>query len=786
MHSIAGSEYALASIKKAGDTGKTNDRNKDAGKSGLMEESVADDVIVPALEAKQSGHLKVLIVEDNPDDAELLLFRLEGEGFILDWVRVDTRQAYLDNLEAPVLPDIILSDWSVPGFGGLKALDLRNELDLDIPFIIVSGKIGEEAAVDILRRGAYDYVSKDNLSRVGQSVRNALLDARRKEETRRVEAALRASESKYRAFMEATQDVVFLKTLDGRYVMVNRAAESHFGRPTNEILGKTAEDLWPEHAKNCDETDSRAIKTGAIVTAIDHRNGRVFETRKFPIQMDETWMIGGYIRDVTEEHLAERELEIEVKISSILREHNTSPEIITATLELYRSLDTVLDARFEPSGNDERPEERKPDTVDGHRPVSIQLPLVAQNQSVGKIMLLCSREPDDQDLDIYLLISRLVAAAINVANLREETQDRLGRLNAISLVDESISRDADLETTLDLVLDQTMALLKVDAAAIFLLDESRIEPQLAVAKGFRHKNLKDHPVKFGNIDMDRSPTVHELVRVSDLVRSNPEHEFGRILQDEGFLTMLDAPLIVKSRLLGAIGIYSRHDFEDDSQRISFFEIIARQAAIAIQNKTLYRNEQKAREELEAAYDATIEGWSRAMDLRDKETEGHSRRVTELALDLARRLGVEGTALVNVRRGALLHDIGKVAVPDGILLKPGPLNDEEWIIMKKHPVFALDMLSPIEYLRPALDIPYLHHEKWDGSGYPRGLSGTDIPLAARIFAIIDVWDALTSDRPYRKAWPVEKARSHIMEQSGRHFDPEIVKAFSAMIPSDPVV
>jgi putative nucleotidyltransferase with HDIG domain len=177
-----------------------------------------------------------------------------------------------------------------------------------------------------------------------------------------------------------------------------------------------------------------------------------------------------------------------------------------------------------------------------------------------------------------------------------------------------------------------------------------------------------------------------------------------------------------------------------------------------------------------AYDTTIEGWSRVLDLRDKETEGHSRRVTELTLGLARAMGMSEDELVHVRRGALLHDIGKMGVPDAILLKPGPLDDEEWAIMCRHPVYAYQMLLPIAYLQEALDIPYCHHEKWDGSGYPRGLMGEQIPLAARIFAVVDVWDAMRSDRPYRTGWSAAETREHIRALAGTHFDPEVVRIF----------
>jgi putative two-component system response regulator len=212
-----------------------------------------------------------------------------------------------------------------------------------------------------------------------------------------------------------------------------------------------------------------------------------------------------------------------------------------------------------------------------------------------------------------------------------------------------------------------------------------------------------------------------------------------------------------------------------------FELRARLLGITRLNRyqKLIQERAKLREanaQLLNAYEATIEGLSHALDLRDRETEGHSRRVTDLTVKLAQTINISEAEITHYRRGALLHDMGKIGIPDSILHKPDELNEEEWTIMRKHPQLAYDMLYPIEYLRPALDIPYSHHEKWDGSGYPRGLKGEEIPMSARLFAIADVWDALTSDRPYRKAWTEEQALAYIREQSGKHFDPQVVELF----------
>jgi hypothetical protein len=190
--------------------------------------------------------------------------------------------------------------------------------------------------------------------------------------------------------------------------------------------------------------------------------------------------------------------------------------------------------------------------------------------------------------------------------------------------------------------------------------------------------------------------------------------------------------------------------------------------------------QTANLELQDAYDRTMEGWVRALDLRDRETEGHTLRVAEITLRLARAMGIQESEIIHIRRGALLHDMGKMGVPDAILLKEDNLTDAEWAIMKKHPSYAYEMLSPIPYLHSALDIPFCHHEKWNGTGYPRGLKGEQIPLAARLFAVVDVWDALRSTRPYRQGWPESQVLEHIREKAGSHFDPGVVDVFMRVL------
>jgi len=256
-----------------------------------------------------------------------------------------------------------------------------------------------------------------------------------------------------------------------------------------------------------------------------------------------------------------------------------------------------------------------------------------------------------------------------------------------------------------------------------------------------------------------------------------------LLNKEKFISYYAVPLIIKGTAKGVLELYSRRAIRADSGWMRFLEALAAEAAVAIDNTELFRQLQHSHDDLSLAYDATIQGWSKTLELRDLETKGHSERVVELTQALARKLNLPEDQMIHLRRGALLHDIGKTGIPDSILLKPGPLSDEEITIMQKHPEYAMRLLSSVPFLRPALDIPYCHHEKWAGGGYPRGLKGEEIPLAARIFSVVDVYDALRYERPYRYAWSKKRIFNYIRSRSGEDFDPQVVRAFLEIVNCD---
>jgi PAS domain S-box-containing protein len=363
--------------------------------------------------------------------------------------------------------------------------------------------------------------------------------------------------------------------------------------------------------------------------------------------------------------------------------------------------------------------------------------------------------------------------------LRQQTEQQLRRVQALRTIDHAINMSLDLPLTLSVLLHQVLTHLHVDAAAVLLFNTTTYTLDYAAGQGFHTDSITYSSLRLGECYAGRAALERCVVSVADI---RQEGGFSRteLLEWEGIKGYYGVPLIAKGKVKGVLELYLRSPFMPDQEWLDFLSTLSGQAAIAIDNAELVRELQRSNTDLMLAYDTTIEGWARALELRDVETVGHSRRVTEMTLKLAMHAGFSKEELVHVRRGALLHDIGKMAIPDSILLKPGALTDEEFLIMQQHTTYAYNLLLPIPFLRPALDIPYCHHEKWDGTGYPRGLRGEDIPFAARIFAVIDVYDALCSNRPYRKGWKKGDVCSYIQAESGKHFDPDVVDLFYAFL------
>jgi putative nucleotidyltransferase with HDIG domain len=376
-------------------------------------------------------------------------------------------------------------------------------------------------------------------------------------------------------------------------------------------------------------------------------------------------------------------------------------------------------------------------------------------------------------------VSRITQSLVELEQaVTDQLKNMEGQLGALMGIGRTINSSLGLKRVLEEVMDRLIALMRAERGFLMLRGPDG-QLTVRIARGIDQVNLEEESFKVSRTIIDRAAATGETILTTN-AQEDPRFENQMSVAAYHLRSILCAPLKIKNDLIGVIYVDNRARagiFQAQDQ--SLITAFADQAAVAIDNAQLFDDLQAKNRELEEAYQATLEGWVSALDMRDKETEGHTQRVTVLTQRLARFMGVGDDDLIHITRGALLHDIGKMAIPDSILLKPGALTDEERELIKQHPKYAYDMLKRIEFLLPAIDIPYCHHEKWDGTGYPRGLKEENIPFAARLFPVIDVWDALTSDRPYRKGLPRDEVRDRIQADSGKHFDPRVVDAFLQM-------
>ena len=647
---------------------------------------------------------------------------------------------------------------------------------------------------------------------------------------KQAEQALRESEARYRTLVEGMLDGIYRSSHDGKFLDVNPAMVKMFGYSSREEMTEVdiKRDLYfsPHERESLFlDTGSEKIdvfrmrrKDGSEIWVEDH--GHYVHDRQGNVIYHE-----GLLRDITERKRAEKlqaatyEIAHAGLVTQSLDElfskiHGTLRELLHAEyfyIALYDKGRDLLsfpyfhDA-FDVASPTEKPghglteyllRTRKP--LLATREVMAELirqgeveligtdsvewmgvPLITKDDAIG-VMVVQSYEENirfsQRDMDIMTYVSTQIASAIERKQNETNLQNRASQFAALYQVAGELSQRRTLAELLNSIITEATQLFNTSNGSITLYDAERGDLVLAAAIG------PDLPVGTRQLPGDGlAGRIAETLQ--PLIVNDYQAWEGRSIAHTGihYSTVMGVPMLYGGELIGVldvseVGATNRQFTSDELDLLSLF---AAQAAAAVHDARLYEDLQRANLELSAAYDATIEGWSRAMDLRDRETEGHTQRVTELTLSLARSMGFKESDLIHIRRGGLLHDIGKIGVPDNILLKYDDLTDEEWAIMRQHPAYAYEMLVSIDYLKPALDIPYCHHEKWDGTGYPRGLKGEQIPLDARIFAVVDVWDALRSDRPYRAAWSWEQALNYIREQSGKYFDPGIVEKFLHMI------
>jgi PAS domain S-box-containing protein len=648
-------------------------------------------------------------------------------------------------------------------------------------------------------------------------------------ERKQAEDLLRESEKSYRGLFNSVAEAIFIQDHDGRFLDVNEGAVKMYGHPRQAFIGKTLEFLSAQGKNNLDVV-KKAIHRAFAGRPQEfefwgwRKNGEIFpeDVRVYQGTYFGQDVVITLSVDITERKKAEQSLQRQLKELTILHKVTTNIIHATSTDELVQLVTHEVGETFYPdnfgflfldeSQSALRPHpsyqgitENVPQTVplDGCISGAVMLsgkplrlgdvsqsstylmvtsgirselciPIKIGERSIGVINAE-SRQPDfftPEDERLLLTIAGQLAIAMEQIRLFEAEKRRRQEAETLRQATAAISTSLELNQVLRAILTSLAQVVPYDSSSVFLLEGDHL--RITITQGIPNSDNLINKVFSADDPLFKEVqnTLQPLI-LQDAQDDPRFHRWGGTAHVHGWMAV---PLIARGQVMGLITLDSCQEAAYDGEEASLAQAFANQAAVAIQNARLFEESQRSLDELNRAYESTIEGWSRALDLRDRETEGHTRRVMEITLSMAQALAFSEEELVHIRRGALLHDIGKMGIPDRILLKPGVLTDDEMEIMRRHPQYAYDMLYPIEYLRPALDIPYRHHERWDGSGYPGGLKGEGIPLIARIFAVIDVWDALLSDRPYRVAWERETVLKYLADNAGIQFDPKVVELF----------
>jgi PAS domain S-box-containing protein len=645
------------------------------------------------------------------------------------------------------------------------------------------------------------------------------------------------------SLMDNIPDTIYFKDAASRFVRINQAqAQLLELADSRAATGKTDLDFFSSDFAQAAYADEQAILTSGVpqigkVEEVRRPDGlrRWVSATKMPIRDAAGEVVGlvGISRDITEIKQREHELEVIAQVSAALRSATNRAEMRPLILQQVLSLleaETACLTMVDPATGEMRVElaygvwssrQGAPvaldNTIGGEVLQKAQpywtntayldprlaatganetlramvcVPLVTQEHSVG--VLWVGRQADITEVEVRLLnsVGNIAASAIHRVTLHEQTEKQLHYLAALRTIDAAISGSIDLRLTLRVLLDQVTAQLRVHAADILLLDSRSQTLHYAEGRGFLSAAQRDMRLHMGRGHAGRAALERRVISISNLAEAPDDFARGRLLAGEKFVAYYAAPLIAKGQVKGILEVFHRAPLAAEADWLDFLETLASQAAIAIDNASMFEEQQRSNVELRhtnielnLALDAVIEKWAQAIDEHCQEAGAAAWQAVELAVAVGRRLGLSEMDLTHLRRGALLHDVGELALPQSILLKPAALTEPELELVRGHPGRAEELLAPVALLRPALEIPSAHHERWDGSGYPRHLQGEHIPLAARIFAVADVWQALQSTRPFRPAWPAENCEAYLREQAGRQFDPRVVDEFLRVLQSE---
>jgi PAS domain S-box-containing protein len=734
--------------------------------------------------ATNRATFRVLLVDDDPYCLEIvkhMLSKAANTNFELEYA--STFEQALSPINA-CKHDAYIFDYYLGDQTGLDLLKYAQHHKCSGPVIMLTGHADQEMGLQLVRAGAADYLDKAEITStlLERSIRYSVEKFR--------------AESQFRKLVDCAPFGMLVTDDDQRIVLANQRAGQMFNFDVTELDGMPLDAIISEKEATSATTDHGSSASSLENMQGIRRNGDIFPVDFSVSSFDvngRPLVIWG-LRDITETVNAQREilrnrrkLENErAKISAMIR---STPHGL-CFLQSNWMIGHANNAFYRIAGIESSVEQvsfgilfSSPESFASYTK-EVEAALASGSRHIKELMLLRSGKPMWCEISVARVglrpnQSSFIATITDLTPQKRtqlELKEQVGRLTALREIDLAIAGDLQSQNTLEVFLEKVEQHLGVDACTVLRFSHDTGKLYFEANRGFGTHALQHTTLGPGEGTAGRAASECRTIIIEDEKELRQAFEKSPLLKNERFVSYYAVPLIAHGKVQGVLELFHRSYFTRVPTWMDFLNTLAGQAAIALDNANLFEGLQKLNSELCTAYDATLLGWSRALELRDIETHGHTLRVTELTVRLARRMGLSEEMLTHIQRGAMLHDIGKMGVPDSILLKPGPLSDSEWEIMRKHPSYAYDLLKPVKFLEPALDIPLHHHEKWNGTGYPRQLSGNDIPLSARIFAVIDVWDALRTDRPYRAKWSEDEARNFLAEQAGKHFDPEIVQLF----------
>lgn len=777
---------------------------------------------------------KILIVEDETVSSRSLELRMKKLGYEVLPAATTGEEALAMVENAP--PDLILMDIRLRGeMDGIELAEIIRAR-WDIPIVYLTAHSEDETVQRATATTPFGYLLKPiDPTELRITIEMALYK-------HKMESKLRANEEQLRLITESMNDTVWLMDTNFKTIYISPSVVRTRGFTLEELQAMTLDQHLTPPALDLVMTlmsdeliqERRLEKEREIVLQVELEfyckdGSTLWSDNTFTIIRDARGIpaqILGVGRDVTEQRQHRREQELIAALAQALRGAETREETLNAILEQVQQflqasgagiilqqpetgvlvVETAIGEVADMKGyriprqsgiayhaiqagkavvaDDFQTDAKILDDIcrrSKNGAWTISVPLIVHNQTLGAINVILRNRVQEQDIRLLETIATFAAETIQRADFQAQTQKQLQRLEVLHTIDRAITAITDVGMLLSIFTEQLLRVFAFDAAVVWLYRPGTNMLNLANSRGLRQPPPLNATQRLGRGIAGQVALERRQMIIHNLTRRVADFEGSPIkVGEEGYSMYIGAPLIARGELKGILELYHRQPVTPDADNLEFLDGIARQAAIAIDNATLFVDLQRTNSELLQAYNATLESLAQIADNRDERFMGHSQKVADLGMQIGRAMDLEPERLVQLYRGALMHDLGTLTIPEAILAKPGELDDAEWVVVKRHPELAYEWFAGLEFVKPALDIPYCHHERWDGSGYPRGLLGEEIPLLGRIVAVADVWDALIHDRPWRKAWSRAIARDYIRQGAGTQFDPRVVAVFLSLV------